>query len=140
MNRQEDMKLNVGVMGAAGVGKTNIINRILDLPFDPRYNPTRGIQITDSDVFKFFDFAGQEVYGDFEREIIDSLDVCILVYDVASKLSEKSLRMWKEKLNPATKTITIGNKIDLKPEILPDTVSCRRNVNLAELAEKIKNV
>ena len=76
---KDKMKLNVGVMGAPGVGKTNLINRILDQPFEKKYNPTQGIEITDGETFKFFDFAGQEIYGNFDQEIIDSLDICIIV-------------------------------------------------------------
>lgn len=134
----EKIKLNVGVMGAAGVGKTNLINRILDNPFEKKYIPTECIEITDSETFKFFDFAGQEMYGSFDQEIIDSLDICIMMYDVTSNISKSLIKTWKNKLNPKTKIITVGNKIDLKlNQIQPDFISCRSKINLDLLLKKI---
>ena len=136
------MKLNVGVMGASGVGKTNLINRILDQPFEKKYNQTQGIEITESETFKFFDFAGQEMYGDFDQEIIDSLDICIVMYDVTSKISKKQIKFWKNKLKPKTKIITVGNKIDIKPNqnFDSETISCRNRLNLDLLVNKMISV
>tara|TARA_Y100000592_G_scaffold95347_1_gene161657 strand:- start:227 stop:706 length:480 start_codon:yes stop_codon:yes gene_type:complete len=133
------IRLNVGVMGAPGVGKTNLINRILDQPFEKKYNPTQGIEITDGETFKFFDFAGQEMYGNFDQEIIDSLDICIIVYDITSKISKNQIKTWKNKLNPKTKVITVGNKIDMKPNQKFDSnvVSCRSKINLEFLVKKM---
>ena len=133
------IKLNVGLMGAPGVGKTNLINRILDQPFEKKYNPTQGIEITDGETFKFFDFAGQEIYGNFDQEIIDSLDICIVMYDVTSKISKNQIKKWKNKLNPKTKVIVVGNKIDMKPnqKFDSETISCRSKINLEFLVNKL---
>jgi len=135
----DEIKPNVGVMGAPGVGKTNLINRILDQPFEKKYNPTQGIEITDSRKFKFFDFAGQEIYGNFDQEIIDSLDICIVMYDVTSKISKNQIKKWKNKLNPKTKVVTVGNKIDIKSNqnFDSDFISCRNKINLDLLVEKL---
>ena len=135
----DEIKPNVGVMGAPGVGKTNLINRILDQPFEKKYNPTQGIEITDGETFKFFDFAGQEIYGNFDQEIIDSLDICIIMYDVTSKISKNQIKTWKKKLNPKTKVIIVGNKIDMKPnqENDSDVISCRSKINLEFLVNKL---
>ena len=136
---KDKMKLNVGVMGAPGVGKTNLINRILDQPFEKKYNPTQGIEISDGETFKFFDFAGQEIYGNFDQEIIDSLDICIMLYDVTSKISKNQIKTWKNKLNQKTKIIVVGNKIDMKPNQKIDSnfISCRSKLNLEFLVKKM---
>ena len=55
------------------------------------------------------------------------------------KSRKNQIKKWKNKLNPKTKVIIVGNKIDMKPnqKIDSETISCRNKINLEFLVKKL---
>ena len=111
------------VIGDAGVGKTGLIKRLQSEPFEPKYIPTQGIDVT-SLVFATnkgtvtlwaYDFAGQEKYG-IKSEDFDEATCAIAMFDVTSRLSYNNLEVWIKRLQrvrPDIPIVLCGNKVEI---------------------------
>ncbi|KAI0398820.1 putative small G-protein Ras2 [Xylaria palmicola] len=120
----------IGVLGAAGVGKTSLIIQFLGRGFSQNYDPTiddffRG-RSTIKDLqylLELLDTSGHEVYASLQDDRIRQSDGVVLVYDVTSRDSFESLQLLIEQVIrvkgwapfPSRLPIMIvGNKIDLQ--------------------------
>ncbi|KAL6527230.1 hypothetical protein OROGR_016320 [Orobanche gracilis] len=132
--------LKVIVLGDSGVGKTSLMNQILNLAnryvhkkFSQQYKATIGadfvtkeLQIDDRLVtLQIWDTAGQERFQSLGVAFYRGADCCVLVYDVNVMRSFDTLDNWHEEFlkqvvdeanPPDAKTfpfILLGNKIDI---------------------------
>lgn len=88
---------NILVVGDAGVGKTQYINKKLGYKFDPVYKPTEGgIKSRGNDTVTYHEWPGQEKHGDVKGvDTLPTIDKVIYLYDCTSKLSRKNIEDWE---------------------------------------------
>ena len=116
------------LLGDSGVGKTSIISRYISGSFDKNYPTTNGANFCCKNVrfeqlnknlqLDIWDTAGQEKYKSLSKFFYKDANVCILVYDVTSKESFDSLKVYwyaqlKEYTEPNIVLGVAGNKYDL---------------------------
>ncbi|MHA1340787.1 MAG: Rab family GTPase [Promethearchaeota archaeon] len=147
--RTKEFVFKIAVLGAAGVGKTSLINRYVDRMFKEDYKPTLGASIIAKDVefsndeinymvrLVLWDLAGQEKYENVRPMYFQGCIGAILVYDVTrpssfKEIKEKWLKDFKQFALENSAYILIGNKIDLTDLRKVDTKQGK------ELADAIK--
>ena len=97
MTTNKNMK-NILVLGNAGVGKTNYINKIVGRPFERRYIPTIGIQKITHNNITYYDYAGQEMYTPKrDSKGIKGIDECVIIYRSDEKMSFTDICKWVHK-------------------------------------------
>ena len=86
------------VLGNAGVGKTNYINKIVGKPFERRYIPTEGIQKIVHKNITYYDYPGQEFYTPKrDSKGIKGIDECWIIYRSDERTSLKDVSKWTAK-------------------------------------------
>jgi small GTP-binding protein len=104
------------ILGDAGVGKTAYCKRVLSHSFEKRYVPTHGYAHMSVDGALWIDVAGQEIYKNHAYGV-DRVDKVILMYDVSSRMSFKSLRHWHvvgmRYARDNTEFVVCANKVDI---------------------------
>jgi Ras-related protein Rab-6A len=114
--------LAIGILGDGGVGKTAFANALRGIPFEPRYRETGGhhvhtVTIGDK-IINLCDTAGQDKYSELRYNYVGSLDAAILMFDLMSLTSFKSIaKHWlpfvRERFGDIP-VIVVGNKSDCK--------------------------
>ena len=114
-------------VGDAATGKTSIINRIIDNPFNEIYEISIGIDFMSKNIrfrgqntkIQISDSAGQEKYKGLIPSYIRNSSLVFLVYDVSRKESFDNIINWINFVRNIEKTIMVlcGNKIDLTREV-----------------------
>ena len=122
-----DKKINIITLGAAGVGKTSIINRMKEGKFDENVPTTIGMGFSTIIrpynkrnmfiILNFQDTEGQEEYQEIlPKQYIRDSHVVLLVFDSVDTLNALKKRwytFYKENANiKNSKFILIGNKSD----------------------------
>ena len=131
MNNEEEYSVmyKLILIGASGVGKTEILDKYLNDNFRENTQSTVGVELgtktiqKDKDIIKFqiWDLAGQERYKSIASAYYRGTKGCLLVYDITNKSSfdkvDEFINEFKI-INNATDTefILIGNKSDLEKE------------------------
>lgn len=89
---------NILVLGNAGVGKTNFINKIVGIPFKKEYVPTKIINKIIHKNITYYDYPGQESYTS-KRELkgIRGIDECWIIYRSDDKVSIRDVSKWTDK-------------------------------------------
>ncbi|KAJ6233865.1 ras-related protein rab-5b-related [Anaeramoeba flamelloides] len=117
--------LKIVLLGDEGVGKTSIALRYTSDFFQENYKPTVGAAFHSKSSnyngtvynIKIWDTAGQERFKSLSSMYYKDCDIAILVYDITSKSTFKSIGHWERELRkngPQDVQIAIvGNKIDL---------------------------
>ena len=110
-------------VGDAGVGKTCIINRIVDNPFSDAYEMSIGVDFMSKNIryhgqnikLQIWDSAGQEKYKSLIPSYVRNSSIIFVVYDVSSKASFNNVSSWINFIKSIENTTIIlcGNKIDL---------------------------
>ena len=110
-------------VGDAIVGKTCIINRIVDNPFSETYEMSIGVDFMSKNLryrgqnikLQIWDSAGQEKYKGLIPSYIRNSSIVFVVYDVASKTSFNNVPSWINFIKSIENTTIVlcGNKIDL---------------------------
>ena len=110
-------------VGDAGVGKTCIINRIVDNPFSDTYEMSIGVDFMSKNLryhgqnikLQIWDSAGQEKYKGLIPSYVRNSSIVFIVYDVSSKTSFNNVSNWITFIKSIENTTIIlcGNKIDL---------------------------
>ena len=110
-------------VGDAGVGKTSIINRIVDNPFSETYEMSIGVDFMSKNLrykgqnikLQIWDSAGQEKYKGLIPSYVRNSSVVFVVYDISSKTSFKNVSSWISFIKSIENTTIIlcANKIDL---------------------------
>tara|TARA_Y100001980_G_C14556186_1_gene346803 strand:+ start:9595 stop:9972 length:378 start_codon:yes stop_codon:yes gene_type:complete len=103
------------VLGDAGVGKTQFINKRIGKVFDQRYIPTLGqIKEYKTNDTIYYDYPGQEIYS--EHTITEPIDQVIYLYDMTSRMSFRNIVEWNKYVTKhygEVDSVLIGTKNDL---------------------------
>ena len=110
-------------VGDAGVGKTCIINRIVDNPFSETYEMSIGVDFMSKNLryhgqnikLQIWDSAGQEKYKGLIPSYVRNSSIVFLVYDISVKTSFDNIPKWITFIRTIENTslVLCGNKIDL---------------------------
>jgi Ras-related protein Rab-6A len=111
-------------VGDAGVGKTSILNRIMNNPFSEAYENSIGVDFMTKNInyhgkavkLQIWDSAGQEKYRGLIPSYIRNASIVFLVYDICSKKSFDNVPKWITFIKSIENTAIVlcGNKIDLE--------------------------
>ena len=111
-------------VGDANVGKTTIISRIMDNPFNEVYEPSIGVDFMSKNIkfrgqnikLQMWDTAGQEKYKGLIPSYVRNSSIVFLVYDVSTKTSFDNIPNWITFIRTIENTTLVlcGNKIDLE--------------------------
>ena len=114
-------------VGDACTGKTSIINRIIDNPFNDTYEVSIGIDFMSKNIrfrgqnikIQIWDSAGQEKYKGLIPSYVRTSSIVFIVYDVSNRTSFDNISNWISFVRNIEKTTMIlcGNKIDLTREV-----------------------
>ena len=110
-------------VGDAGVGKTTIIGRIMDNPYNEVYEPSIGVDFMSKNIkfrgqnvkLQMWDTAGQEKYKGLIPSYVRNSSIVFVVYDVSVKTSFDNIPKWINFIKTIENTTLVlcGNKIDL---------------------------
>ena len=122
------------IIGDAAVGKTSLINQFVESSFNEDYKPTLGANIVRKDVnldntkvrLIMWDLAGQEKYRVVRSMYFQGCEGALLVYDVTryhtlDNINNKWLKDYKKHVKKKGAFILIGNKTDLKDQLVIPT-------------------
>ena len=111
-------------VGDAGVGKSTIISRLMDYPFNEVYEPSIGVDFMSKNIkyhgqnikLQIWDTAGQEKYKGLIPSYVRNSSIVFLVYDISSKTSFENIPNWLNFIRTIENTslVLCGNKIDLE--------------------------
>ena len=110
-------------VGDAGVGKTQIINRISNKPFSEDYEPSIGVDFVSKNILfrgqniklQMWDTAGQEKYKGLIPSYVRKSSIVFVIFDVSTKTSFDNIPNWINFIRTIENTTLVlcGNKIDL---------------------------
>ena len=110
-------------VGDAGVGKTQIINRISNKPFSEAYEPSIGVDFMSKNILfrgqniklQMWDTAGQEKYKGLIPSYVRKSSIVFVIFDVSTKTSFDNIPNWINFIRTIVNTTLVlcGNKIDL---------------------------
>ncbi|KAK8863568.1 hypothetical protein M9Y10_011254 [Tritrichomonas musculus] len=124
----------VVVVGASGVGKTAIVQRLVDGSFTDEGQPTIGVEFKcyttrvgdDKVKLNIWDTAGQEKFRSVSKAYFRNAVGAILVYALNDRNSFDELGRWLNDLQslstPNCVILAVGNKLDLEEErVIPSS-------------------
>ena len=143
-------RFKVIFVGDARVGKTTIISRIMDNPFNDAYEPSIGVDFMSKIItfqntkinLQMWDPSGQEKYKGLIPSYVHNSSIVFLIYDVTSKSSFDNIPIWIDFIKDKEKNITLvlcGNKIDLENREVTKEVGEFFEVS-AKTGDEIKNM
>ena len=132
---EDSQDIKTILVGMSGTGKTNIINALINQPFDSDQISTQTSSFVDKYItidkkkyhIEIWDTAGQEKYRSLTKIFIKDSKIVIFVYDITTQESFEEVNYWvttvKEILGESPVYGLVGNKKDLymKEEIDEDT-------------------
>ena len=124
------------VLGDSGVGKSSLCDRFVHEIFQEYHHSTIGVEFYpayipyDEDTvikMQIWDTAGQLAFHNIIQSYFRGTDAFILVFDISSRASFNSLRLWIEKIHSfANQTdvpvLLIANKCDFDPQVPKDDI------------------
>lgn len=119
-----DVKYKIVMIGDTSVGKTSIVNKVLEREDD---NPSPTVGGSNSNISRkirgkivqlnIWDTAGQDRYKSLVPMYVKDTSLAILVFDITNRETFENLPNWVESIqsrSPTTmKTLIVGNKIDM---------------------------
>jgi GTP-binding nuclear protein Ran len=130
------------IVGDGGVGKTTYVTRHRTAEFTKSYIATMGVEVsslsfhTDQGVvtFNIYDCAGQEKFSGYRDEYFEGATAAIIIFDVTSLTSYRSVLGWYAKVQEKCPNIPIvlcGNKVDCRDrKVKPDMIRFHLKHNL----------
>ena len=114
------------LVGQGSVGKTSLINRLIDNKYNPNEPQTDGLNITDWKItvntkpvkLNVWDFGGQEIYHATHQFFLTKRSLYLLVCNCRTSEDENRLEYWLkliESFGDASPVILVGNKCDEQP-------------------------
>ncbi|MEP6489309.1 leucine-rich repeat domain-containing protein [Microcoleus vaginatus GB2-A3] len=114
------------LVGQGSVGKTSLINRLIDNKYNPNQPQTDGLNITDWKItvntkpvkLNVWDFGGQEIYHATHQFFLTKRSLYLLVCNCRTSEDENRLEYWLkliESFGDASPVIIVGNKCDEQP-------------------------
>ena len=124
-NKSQAPTFKLVLIGDGGVGKTCFINRHSTGHFEKNYVATIGCEVhplpfytnIGEIIFNCWDTAGQEKFGGLRDGYYVGSKCAILMFDVTSRITYKSISVWHRDLIRVCDNIPIvlcGNKCDIK--------------------------
>jgi GTP-binding nuclear protein Ran len=118
------------LVGDGGVGKTTLVKRHQTGEFEPKYIPTLGVEISYLTfhtsrcllTFEVWDTAGQERFGGLREGYYFEADCAILMFDLTSAASYRSVPNWHRDIVrqcPEIPIVLVGNKADSAERAVP---------------------
>lgn len=136
MGGEKEFVFKIAVLGAAGAGKTSLIDQFVQKKFSQDYKPTLGASIIAKDMkvdgnavrLVMWDIAGQEKYESVRSMYLSGALCAILVYDITHRptfedIKTKWIKDFRQYAMPEARYILLGNKADLVD---------KRNVSIEE--------
>merc|ERR1712083_96068 len=139
------------LVGDGGTGKTTFVKRHESGEFEKAYEPTIGVEVhpldfhTNYGALRFYcwDTAGQEKFGGLREGYYIHANCAIIMFDVTSRLTYKSVPVWHRDLTRVCDNIPIvlcGNKVDSKDrKVTPKQISFQRkkaNIQYYDISAK----
>ena len=125
-NQDSEYVFKIAVLGAAGAGKTSLIDQFCQKKFQQDYKPTLGASIIARDLnvdgsfvrLVMWDIAGQEKYESVRSMYLSGALGAIIVYDITRRptfeeIKTKWIKDFKQFAMPEARYILLGNKADL---------------------------
>jgi len=135
-------KFKLVLVGDGGVGKTTFVKRHKTGEFEKKYIATMGVEVSPlqfytnlgSVIFNIWDTAGQEKLGGLRDGYYIGGQCAIIMFDVTSRVTYKSVPTWHKDLVRVCENIPIvlvGNKVDCKDrKVKPRDIYFHRKKNL----------
>ena len=129
---EDSEEIKTILVGMSGTGKTNIINAMINQPFDSDSITTSTSSFMDKYIeinkkkyhIELWDTAGQEKYKSLTKIFIKDSKIVIFVYDITTQKSFEEVDYWvktvKDILEETPVYGLIGNKKDLYTEEVVD--------------------
>jgi len=127
-----DRSIKVILIGDSGVGKTNILSRLVNNHFNDIHIPSLSLEYNNHSIkinnyvirMQIWDTAGQEKTNSIISNYYRSADVAIFVYSINNIKSYNSIQEWFKELinenanedNNNVKKVLLGNKLDLEKD------------------------
>ena len=124
-----DRSIKVILIGDSKVGKTNILNRLVNNEFNAKHIPSLSLEYYNHSIkinnyiirMQIWDTAGQEKTNSLISNYYRSAEVAIFVYSINDIKSYNSIQEWYKELinegneeNSNVKKVLLGNKLDLE--------------------------
>jgi small GTP-binding protein len=137
------MAIRVALIGPGGVGKTEIMRRIVGADFRAAYVPTHGSQmwvVTIENIqFIVTDYSGQEQLRYVPQEELDAIESYILVMTESDTVAREAMRIQAKM--PSVPYCVVVNKTDVCPSNYEIQCCAKTNTKLTEpfieIAKKI---
>lgn len=125
MNRNNVPQFKLVLVGDGGVGKTTFVKRHKSGEFEKKYVATLGVEVhpltfytsLGAIIYNCWDTAGQEKFGGLRDGYYVGGKAAIIMFDVTSRITYKSVTVWHRDLTRVCENIPIvlcGNKVDVK--------------------------
>jgi len=140
--QQDTPKFKLILVGDGGVGKTTFVKRHRTGEFEKKYVATMGVEVhpipfhttLGKVIFNCWDTAGQEKFGGLRDGYYIGGQAAIIMFDVTSRVTYKSVPHWYKDLVRVCEHIPIvlcGNKVDSKDrKVKPKDIHFHRKKNL----------
>jgi len=137
------------IVGDASVGKTSLILRYIDKPFE-NVKPTVGCDHFEKDVMvknnkiklSIWDTAGQERFRGLTNSYYKKAKCVMIVYDITKKSSFDKIEFWKEEIinfaEPDVIIVLVGSKLDLQDKrtvMREEAINCSNKNKFAYFTE-----
>ena len=133
INEKDQIKFNVGIVGNSNVGKTCLLQKLIDKNFDLTVNKPKptifispSMYITSSNgkriQIQFFDTAGTEKYHSAIWSNLKSACAFLIVFDLTDEVSFDDVIYWKDQIKEhvdlkKVDIIMVANKCDLERKV-----------------------
>jgi len=125
MQQQNIPQFKLVLVGDGGVGKTTFVKRHKSGEFEKKYVATLGVEVhpltfytsLGAIIYNCWDTAGQEKFGGLRDGYYVGGKAAIIMFDVTSRITYKSVSVWHRDLTRVCENIPIvlcGNKVDVK--------------------------
>mmetsp|Transcript_43391 Transcript_43391/g.69531 ORF Transcript_43391/g.69531 Transcript_43391/m.69531 type:complete len:237 (-) Transcript_43391:229-939(-) len=125
MRPQNTPQFKLVLVGDGGVGKTTFVKRHKSGEFEKKYVATLGVEVHPLTfftslgpiIYNCWDTAGQEKFGGLRDGYYVGGKAAIIMFDVTSRITYKSVSVWHRDLTRVCENIPIvlcGNKVDVK--------------------------
>lgn len=120
------------IVGQGGVGKTSLLKRLRNEPFDPKQSSTHGLQVgpllldhPESNIvmtLNTWDFGGQEIYHATHQFFLSNRSLFLLVWNARNGYDEGRVQYWLDTIQaraPDSPIILVATHTDQRPADIP---------------------